>query len=617
MSKFIERLQEQVLLADGAIGSLLHERGVPLQTCFEVLNVQQAHLVQAIHLEYVAAGAKLVETNTFGANRFKLAAHQFEDQVIELNRAGARLARAVVPADVFVAGAVGPLGAAAEDVSLDERRLAYAEQAVALAEGGADLILCETFNDLQDLALAVAAIKAACDLPVVAQMAFGEDLHTAAGADPLSALGILRAAGADVIGGNCATGPSGLVKLVKRFAGMTDKPLSAFPNGGFPQYVDGRYLFRSTPEYLAESAVRMAEAGANLIGGCCGTGPAHIRAMAQALGQRAPAKRIFVPAEPVAAPPPRAAGAPDFLRDVGKRLIITVEVDPPKDMDMGPGLHGAQLLAEAGADAISIGENPLAKVRMSAFVFGHEVQRHTGLPAIVHCTCRDRNVIGQQSELMGAAVLGVRSVFCVTGDPAGPMGQGSIYPTNAFGLIELVAKLNNKQNLAGQPLKHATDFIIGAAMNPNVRRLEIEVQRAEKKIRSGAQFFQTQPVFAPEQIVEVYEATKHFEVPIFIGILPLASSRNAEFLHNEVPGISIPESVRARMAEAPPEQQAAVGLDIARELIDVALLHAPGIYLIPPFNKYHLAAELVSYARSKAGGLSERSMAAALGREPG
>jgi homocysteine S-methyltransferase len=606
VSKFIERLQEQVLLADGAIGSLLHERGVPLQACFEQLNLQQAHLIQAIHLEYVAAGAKVVETNTFGANRFKLSVLGLDDQVAEINRAGARLAKAVVPQDVFVAGAIGPLGAAADEATPDDRRAAYIEQAVALAEGGADVILCETFNDLDDLATAVAAIKSACDLPVIAQLAFAEDLHTATGADPLAAIGLLRAMGADVIGGNCATGPSGLIKLTKRFAELTDKPLSAFPNGGFPQFVDGRYLFRSTPEYLGEAAVRLAEAGANLIGGCCGTGPAHIRAMAQALGQRTPAKRIIVPAVPVSVAPPRAPEAPDFLRDVGNRLIITVEVDPPKDMDMGPGLEGARLVAEAGADAISVGENPLAKVRMSAFVFGHHVQQHTGLPAIVHCTCRDRNLIGQQSELMGAAILGVRSVFCVTGDPAGPMGQGSVYHTNAFGLIELVSRLNNKQNMAGQALKQSTDFLIGAAMNPNVRRLEIEVQRAEKKIRAGAQFFQTQPVFSPEQIVEVYEATKHFEVPVFIGIMPLYSARNAEYLHNEVPGIRIPDAVRARIAEAPPEAQTRVGVEMAKELIDVALQHAPGIYLIPPFNKYAIAAELVAYARSKAPALALR-----------
>lgn len=601
MSNFLERLQENVLLGDGAIGSLLHERGVALAACFEVLNLQQPQLIQAIHLEYVAAGAQFVETNTFGANRYKLADHQQADNVLAINRAGAQLAKAIVPPSVYVAGAIGPLGPSAADASPDERRQAYLEQALGLAEGGADAILCETFTDLDDLALAVAAIKEKVGLPLVAQMAFGEDLHTAAGADPLALLTTLKGLGADVVGGNCATGPSGLIKLIQRLSMMTEMPLSAFPNGGFPQYVDGRYLFRSDPDYLGESALRLVEAGANLLGGCCGTGPAHIRAMAKALGERrAPATRILVPAMPKASLPATPKAAPDFLAKVGKELIITVEVDPPKDMDMAPGLAGAKLLAEAGVDAISIGENPLAKVRMSAFVFGHFVQEQTGLPAIVHCTCRDRNLIGQQSELMGAAALGVRSIFCVTGDPAGPMGQGSVYHSNAFGLIELVSKLNDKQNLAGQALKESTDFLIGAALNPNVRRLEIEVQRAEKKLRAGAQFFQTQPVFSPEQIIELYEATRHLEAPVFVGILPLYSARNAEFLHNEVPGIRIPDAVRARIAEAPPDRQASVGIEIAKELIDEAIKHAPGIYLIPPFNKYQMAAELVSYARSKA-----------------
>lgn len=597
---FLESLCERVIVADGAMGSLLHARGVALDACFESLNAKAPQLIQAIHLEYLAAGAELIETNTFGANRLKLAAHGLDQDVVQLNRAGAWIAKAVCPPSLWVAGSVGPLGIDplnVEPLSASDKQQIFAEQMAALVDGGVDLLLLETFTDLDELLLALEVAKR-FNVPVVAQMAFTDDLRSPAGDDGLESLGALAMAGADVVGANCATGPKGLLKLIERAGPLADRPLSAFPNASFPQYFEGRYLFQSPPEYFAQMAAKMVEAGANLLGGCCGTTPAHVKALSQGVRGLAPAHRGVGglwpprrPRRPAAAPPPPA----NFLTH--PKPILICEVDPPKGLDTAKPIEGAKMLARAGVDAFSVADNPLASIRMSSTVFGHLVQEATGKAAIVHFACRDRTLAGQQSELMGAATLGIHAVLAITGDPAHQFGRKSVFESNSFGLIELISKLNLGENQTGHQIDGQAGFVIGCAFNPNARSLDAELRRLEKKIQAGAHFVQTQPVYTPEAIQTLYEKTAQFGVPVFVGILPLVSYRNAEFLHNEVPGIAVPDSVRERFRVAPPEEGLNVGFEMARELIDEALVHAPGLYLITPFAKYELMAKLVSYAR--------------------
>jgi len=607
-TNFLERVREEIILGDGGMGSMLHSLGVHAEECFENLNLTRPELVERVHREYICAGAQLIETNTFAANRYRLARAGLGDKVREINLAGVRLARRCAPREVFVAGAVGPLGKSADGDSqpaIAEQAAAFREQVEALAEGGVDVIILETFSDLGEITIALQAVRESCDLPVVCQMAFTNELRTFGGISALEALRALDALGADVIGGNCGAGPNALVKVIESIAGETDRPLSAFPNASLPQYADGRYLFVGDPDYLGESALRLAEAGANLIGGCCGTTPAHIQAMAQRLTNRSlrpRRKRVAVipPAPRAETPPP--SPLPDFLAKVGKEKVIIVELDPPRGLVWQPVVEGARLLAQAGADAISVAENSLASIRLSSVVMGHFVQEEAHLPAIVHITCRDRNLLGQQSELMGAHELGIRYILAITGDPVsmgGVLGATSVYDTNSFGLIEMLKQLNNGESITGSPLGRPTEFIIGCGFNPNARKLEVEVKRLAKKVERGATFALTQPVFDADLVPRIYELTAFLEIPIFLGVLPLYNARNCEFLHNEVPGIRIPQTVRERMAAAAPEEAWKVGVEICAELIEKVLDLVPGVYIVPPFGRYKSALPLVTSVRTK------------------
>ncbi|OGG46702.1 MAG: hypothetical protein A3F84_25215 [Candidatus Handelsmanbacteria bacterium RIFCSPLOWO2_12_FULL_64_10] len=441
---------------------------------------------------------------------------------------------------------------------------------------------------------------------MICQLAFADRLRTMGGAGAVEALVELERLGADVIGGNCGSGPAGLLRVIERAGAATEGLLSAFPNASFPEYVDGRYMYVAEPAYLVESAERLVGAGANLIGGCCGTTPGHIRLIVERLGRRRPARRVLVPYVPPrrkrrverAASPPAA----DFLGRVGKGPLTVVELKPPRGTGYEPILRWARRIAEAGTDAFSLVENSLAVVRMSPFALGHIVQEETGTPVIIHCTCRDRNLMGQQSELLGAHALGIRAILALTGDPASmgdEMGSSSVYDTNSLGLIELVAAMNRGVNRAGNPTQGATSFVIGGAFNPNASRLEPQVRRLEKKVAKGAQFAMTQPVFDGAILREMYAKTAHIEAPIFAGVMPLVSGRNAEFLHNEVPGIRIPDGVRRRMAEAG-DRGAEEGLAVAAELIDGARDFAPGFYIMPQLGKYEMALELVRHVKAVA-----------------
>jgi homocysteine S-methyltransferase len=601
---FLDRLRREVLVGDGAIGTMLYARGVGLDVNFEHLNLVRPELVTGLHGEYIAAGAQVIETNTFGANFTKLQAIGLEGRVRAINLRGAELARrAAAGQDVFVAGSVGPLARIRGDErepSSGEITAVFREQCEALAEGGVDLLILETFSDLEQLGAALRAARAT-GLPVVASMAFGENGRIPGGLEAEEVARRLAAGGADVIGANCGAGPLELLKTVRRLAAATSLPVAAYPNSGFPEYVDGRSIYRATPDYFAAMALEMVAAGCGLVGGCCGTTPDHVRCIAERLGGVAPAPRRGPTV--AAAPPPREespAGRPGFLAGWGERPVVTVELDPPRGLDCGKVLAGSRALREAGADAINLAENPLARVRMANIPLAHLIQREVGIEVIVHITCRDRNLLGLQSDLMGASLLGIRSVLAVTGDPARlgeQAGASSVYDLNSFGLVKLLSDLNSGVNALGNPIGSGAGFTIGCAFNPNSPRMEVQVERLAKKVASGAAFAQTQPVYDPARLDEMLDRTAPLGIPILPGILPLVSERNCEYLHNEVPGIVIPEEIRARMRGKEKEAGVEEGLAIAREFIDRVRDRVGGFYLIPPFGRYEIAVELVRFIK--------------------
>jgi homocysteine S-methyltransferase len=472
----------------------------------------------------------------------------------------------------------------------------------ALAEGGVDLFLLETFSSLADLRLAL-AVAGEIGLPAVAQLAFLEGGRTRDGVDAETAVPVLEAAGADLIGANCGSGPRDLLAAVKTMAALTGRPLSAFANSGFPQYHDGRYIYLATPEYFASMGREMVAAGATLVGGCCGTTPEHIRALAEAVRDSKPASRPLPkrarPAGTVRPPEPtcRPTG---FLDSWGQRPVVTVEIDPPRGLNCDKVLAAANSLHGAGVDAISLAENPLARIRLGNLALASRLQQEVGVPVIAHVTCRDRNLIGLHSDLMGAHLLGLRNILAVTGDPVslgGESGATSVFDLNSIGLLELLSALNRGTNLMGADLGGRTEFLLGAAFNPNVRNMEGQIRRLEKKIAAGACFVQTQPVYDAALLDEMLRLTEPLEIPVLVGILPLVSERNAEFLHNEVPGIRLPETVRQRMRGKRGPEGVAEGLDVARELIDAGRGRVGGWYLMPPFGKVEIALELIQFIR--------------------
>jgi len=617
----LDVLANRPVIADGAMGSQLLARGADPASCLDVLNIVDPGAVRSIHQAYLKAGAEVIETNTFGANRRKLERFQLADRVEEINRQGAAIARACAGEPAWVAGSMGPLGRLQGEVlPAGEIEAIYAQQALALAEGGVDLLMLETFSDLELLLLALGAVKAATGLPVAAQMVFGSAGRAFDGRTPGECLRLLRKAGADVVGLNCGLGPKGARDILLG-AGSLGGPVSVFPNAGFPERLGDRLVYPSSPEYFADMLAQCAGLGARLLGGCCGTGPEHIRALGRALAtqyvihivqQNVIQNDLQGAARPcalsVSAPEPQADGhqpAPGlrgFAAGLGKRPMILVELDPPKHLDVTAVLEGAAALAEAGVDAITLAENPLAAPRLSNIALARLITERTPAETIVHLTGRDRNLIGMQSAIMGLAGLGLFNVLAVTGDPPSAGGEErltGVYDVRSAELIALLEGFKQGQNALGQDMRAKAPFRIGAAFNPNTRDMSLQVRRMVRKAELGAEYFLTQPVYSRQKIDETLEATRGITMPIFLGIMPLASQRNAEFLHNEFPGISIPETVRRRMGAAG-DQGAREGLEIAWELMEYALPHFAGIYLMPPFNRYAAALELMRRAKGLA-----------------
>ncbi|MFN2615007.1 MAG: bifunctional homocysteine S-methyltransferase/methylenetetrahydrofolate reductase [Actinomycetota bacterium] len=597
------------VVADGGTGTSLVARGARPDACFDWLNVSDRDLVREVHTSFVEAGAAIIETNTFGANRYKLAAHDLLDRVREINVAG--IARAREAGARIIAGSVGPLGvrlAPYGRVSAEDARAAFAEQIEALAEGGADLILLETHSDVAEIEQAARAARDVTDLPVIATMTFTRDDRTLLGETARYAAERLVAAGVDAIGVNCSEGPEQVLRLVLAMKPYANGlPLIAQPNAGSPQRLGGRILYSATPEYFAEYAARFAAAGCAVIGGCCGTEPAHIRAIVSALAE--PAVRLDVSDETYAEPSDvRAEPVPAesaFARALSSgRRVITVEMDPPRGFSAARLVAAAHTIRDAGADAIDIADSPMARMRMSPWAACHLVQDEAGIESILHFPTRGRNLLRIQSDLLAAYALGIRNIFAVLGDSTriGDFPEAAdLADVTPSGLIALIkGSLNAGQDRAGSSIGDPTSFLVGCALNVNAADLVREARNAARKIAAGADYALTQAVFDPARLDtfrSVYESSfGKLELPILAGVLPLVSRRHAEFLHNEVPGIDIPDAIRKRIASASNEREE--GLSIAVELASAVEASSAGLYLIPPFGRYDLAAEFIERARA-------------------
>jgi len=615
---FRERLEAGVVLADGAMGTQLYARGIPFDQCFDELNLSAVELVRGIHLDYIDSGAELIETNTFGANRFKLASHGYSDRAVEFNRAGAALARQAVELSgrrVFVAGAMGPIGrpmAPLGAVSAEEVREAYTEQAEALASGGVDVLILETFTDLGELLEAVRAVRRAVTLPLVAEMTFTQEGKTLLGHGPREIAEALERAGADVVGANCSMGSQGILEVIEQMARFVHRArLSAMPNAGFPAYVGGRYMYVSTPEYMAEHARQMVALGVGLIGGCCGTTPEHIAAIRDAVRDvpaQPPASGISavgvgasVVERPVVEPEVAAKPAtPSTLANkLGSTFVVTVEVQPPRGIHDRREIEAGRRLREAGVDAIDVADNPMARLRMSPWAMSSRIQSEVGVETILHFTTRDRNLVRLQSDLLAVHALGIRNLLVLRGDPP-QMGDypnaTAISDVKPSGLVRLIKEFNRGRDVAGNAIGAPTAFTIGVALNLTARDPHRETQVLDQKVRAGADFVCTMPVYDVETLDRFLHVAGRLPLPLVVGVLPLVSHRHAEFLHNELPGLSVPSWVRERLRQAADPRQE--GLRLAAEFIEAVRGRVGGVYLVPSFGRYDGVIELTRVARS-------------------
>ncbi|HET7876189.1 MAG TPA: bifunctional homocysteine S-methyltransferase/methylenetetrahydrofolate reductase [Methylomirabilota bacterium] len=606
---FLARLTERPLLCDGAMGTMLYARGVPLDACFDVLNVNDPKTVQGIHAEYIAAGADCVETNTFGANRFKLAVHGLAAQVREINLRGVKLARDVRESmghDVFVLGSMGPLGkylAPLGSIEPDEARAAFREQAEGLLEGGVDAFIVETFSDLTEMRLAVEAIRSLTDLPIVTQVAFTEDGVTFLGRTPAEVVRTLRALPVQAIGANCSVGPSVLFDILEQMLPEAGRlPIAIQPNAGLPSRVGERLIYLSSPAYMADYAARMVQAGARMVGGCCGTTPQHIRAMRETLDRLVPGRAAarVEPRRPrvevAEAPGVTAAAAPTLLQrklEAGE-FLITVELDPPRGHNIEKLVQGAKLLKERGVEIVDINDGSLGRVRMSVLPTAILVRDATGLDINMHFTCRDRNLMGIQADLLGAHAMDIRNILAMTGDPprAGDyVNATAVFDVDAIGLIRILTGMNRGVDATGNSIGEPASFCVGVALNPAAEEPGREMERFLAKAEAGARWAQTQPVYDIEVLDRFFGRTRP-PIPVVVGILPLHSARHAEFLHNEVPGITIPEAVRRRMKEAG-ERGLRAGVEMAQGLLREVRGRWAGVYLMPSFGRFEVVAEVL------------------------
>lgn len=652
---FLQALRKDIILADGAMGTLLFARGVPAGACLDELNLTDRDLVQQAHLDYILAGATLVTTNTFGANRVRLKKYGLQDKVWDINVWGPKIARnsrEIAGEPTWVAGSIGPLGENLQpwgSLRPDIAQAAFVEQAEALLAGGVDLFILETMSDPRELLLAAEAIRSICKLPIVASMTFSHQGETLFGVDVNTVVKELFGDGPppfDVFGVNCGAGPAPLLEAVQLIGAHNDKPstfpMAALPNAGLPKRVDGRYVYPSTPDYFADLVPQFVEAGVQMIGGCCGTKPVHTAAMKKSL--QALTNRVALADTSVVRPAPSApirivegsSAADESQKDVRERPstaappigdgrwqtpwldglplmqrlheggVISVEFDPPRGSQTGKYVRDARLLRDAGVDCINVADSPMARVRMSAVAGSLLVAQSTNLSPIIHYTTRDRNLMGIQSDLLGAHALGIRNVLALTGDAPG-LGDyahaTAVYDVDSIGLIEILVGLNEGRDIGGNPIGKPTEFTIGAALNLNAEtpeELDTETERFKRKLKAGAHFVMTQPVYEAQPYLDMLDRLGGIDVPVLLGIMPLHSLKHAEYLHNEVPGITVPKRIRQDLALAGDDGEQ-VGLEQAAEVIEATAHLVAGFYVVPSFGRCQGIANLVRRFRKKWG----------------
>ncbi|BFI98770.1 MULTISPECIES: bifunctional homocysteine S-methyltransferase/methylenetetrahydrofolate reductase [Priestia] len=609
----LEDLKSKILIGDGATGTLLYSHGI--DSCFEELNITKPEEVSRIHRAYVEAGANVIQTNTYAANYQKLARYGLEDSVKDINVAGVKLAKQAAKDQAYVVGTLGGIRSFQKNaISLEEVKRSIREQMFWLLNEGVDGLLFETYYDFEELKTVLTLARKETDKPIITHVSL-HDIGVLQDGRPLAdALKELEDLGADVVGLNCRLGPYHMIQSLEEVPLPDRAFLSAYPNASLPAYVEGKLEYETNEDYFVESARLFREQGVRLIGGCCGTTPAHVRAMSSALKDLPPITSKVVKMRPAVTVQEREQqDKPHMHEIVKKRRSVIVELDPPKQLGPTKFLEGAKALDKVGVDAITLADNSLASPRISNLAMATLMQQETKARPLIHITCRDRNLIGLQSHLMGLHTLGMNQVLAITGDPSkvGDFpGATSVYDLSSFDLISLIAQFNEGLSYSGKPLGQKTNFSIAAAFNPNVRHLDRAVQRLEKKIDCGAHYFITQPLYSTKQIEEVYEATKHLTTPVYIGIMPLTSARNARFIHHEVPGIKLSEDILERMdATGNDRLRGEVeGLAIAKNLIDTAYELFDGIYLITPFMRYEMTEILTRYIHDKQLVTSERKI---------
>jgi homocysteine S-methyltransferase len=629
--RFRARLAARPLLADGGMGTLMFSRGVPQGGCLDELPTSRPDLVSAAHREYLEAGAELIETLSLGANRRRLALYGLEHEVGKLNRRAAQVAREareVSGRDAFVGGSVGPIAPPSRSATRPREqgaRAIFREHIDGLLEGGADVLVLETFSDLDQLLLAVDEARQAADVPVIASLTFGEDLALADGTGPGQAWAALAAAGVDVVGVNCGGGPSASIDALERMGPpAADGPFrSIMPNAGLPQRLEGRFVYAAGADYFASVAPRMLAVGAQIVGGCCGTTPAHIAAMRVALASSTATADLEAPAATgetrTTAPSAlvlERMGSDDQERTAPTRLaellatgrfVVSVEIDPPRSVRIERTITAARLLRDAGVDVVNISDSPMARVRMGALAVAFGIQHDLDLECLVHCTTRDRNLMALESELLGAHALGVRNIIALTGDPPRvgdyPNGTG-VWDVDSIGLIDILTRLNRGEDQSGSPIGQAAGFTIACALDPTAADASSEWDRLERKLAAGAHLVMTQPLYSVQQVEAMFDEARRrygqggFPVPVLLGVLPLVSVRHAEFLHNEVPGITIPGEARAAM-HAAGERGSELGIEMADELLAAVEGELAGTYIMPSFGRYEQCAGLVRRVRER------------------
>ncbi len=615
------------VLCDGAMGTMLYARGVFINRCYDELNLSQPDMVREVHAEYLQAGAQVIETNTFGANRFRLEHFGFGDRVREINVAGVKLARECVErirekqaSEAFVAGSIGPLGVRLEPlgkVGLDEAQVAFAEQIRAMVEGGpgvgADLLIIETMTSLVEAQQAILAARSeAPGVPVIVMMTVDEEGNCLDGASAETAAEKLTAWGADAIGCNCSAGPATVLSVIERMRPVTSLPLAAMPNAGIPRAVEGRTIYLTSPEYMASFTRKLVKAGASIVGGCCGTTPSYTRAMksalramdameagAQVMERSGSGKAATADVKNKVEPPPLAQRSKIGSMVAAGEFVTMVEIVPPKGIDCSKELDGAAQLHKLGVDAINVPDSPRASARMSAQSLCVQIQQHVGIETILHYTCRDRNVLSIQSDLLGASSIGLKNILCLTGDPP-KLGNypdaTAVFDVDAIGLVNVVRNLNCGLDIGKNSIGESTGFTISVAANPGVPDIDQEVRRFAYKVEAGAEFAITQPVFDLRVLEEFLRRIEQFRIPVIAGIWPLTSLRNAEFMKNDL-RVSMPEEIMMRMgAVTSPEAARAEGLKIAQEMLEEARPMVQGVQVSAPFGKYGVAAQVLGLA---------------------